>query len=770
MAFRRLNAVQQFATGVGVGALTLGGATSARVRTVAVAGLTEGETTQLRIDHATILAEWEVVDVQLIGGTLLRTFVDGDSFSATGALINFSVGDKIISSVVTSGSISNRRRLDGDEIFYADGDTGDDDNDGSEFQPYKTFVGALNAIHGGVDFNNFGGRLLVANGSYTLGIEINEPFVGYGARDPFAIVGNVADPTQVRLEITEATAVRLRQVDISLDGMTIAVAGSGSGIVAEKGHGVITLGNLRFEGVAGEMLSFGAGAQLAAMPGKTMTVAGNAQSWIHCTHGGLISLEDYTVVFEGDPEFSTYLIGLNGDGSQVTVNRADLIGGKSGQIVVHYGAALNHSPDSGHIFSTFFQPGQLANVIQTGGNIYSEPAQDVFYVHPDNGDDRNDGYDASRAFKTPAGALAALAKRTPDQINSRTPKIKMLPGAAPYNANIALVEVSWADYVNLEGDPITPANVSISTGGDAVKGTDLKTLYVISGFSITSTGGPLVQALGTTRLKIGNLILNGSAGSNAKILGSRGSWIESMGPITDNGGSQGAFVQNVNANISLTHAITTANTPNYTQAYVVGAATGYTRVTSAFSGTGATGKRFARSQNAIIEVPSASLTYLPGDVAGTGGLEGVANPDAVYASNALASVTGTTSETQLAAIALPILGGNSHLRISYCLAATNNANNKQFRVRLGSLSGTDMVGQIVTTGGNGVWACDIYNKGAANAQGGGREASGNSSLPADTVNTAVVTTLYITGQLAVGTDTLSLVGISVEHIKGYPTS
>lgn len=101
MTHRKYDGVQQIATGTGVGALTLGAATSSKYRTFSGAGAADGDTGYFRIQHSTIDAEWEVVKGTLSSGTLVRTF-DSKSSSSTGALISFSAGNKIISMAVVA--------------------------------------------------------------------------------------------------------------------------------------------------------------------------------------------------------------------------------------------------------------------------------------------------------------------------------------------------------------------------------------------------------------------------------------------------------------------------------------------------------------------------------------------------------------------------------------------------------------------------------------------------------------------------------------------
>lgn len=98
MAHRKLDGVQQIATGTGTGALTLLGATSGLYRTMQDAGMTDDDTGYFRIQHETLPLEWEIVRVVYSSGAITRSF-DTASKSATGSLINFSAGNKIVSLV-----------------------------------------------------------------------------------------------------------------------------------------------------------------------------------------------------------------------------------------------------------------------------------------------------------------------------------------------------------------------------------------------------------------------------------------------------------------------------------------------------------------------------------------------------------------------------------------------------------------------------------------------------------------------------------------------
>lgn len=104
MAHRVLNGVRQIATGTGAGALTLGAATSGMYQTMAAAGMSNGDTAYVRIESEATAAQWEIVLVSYSAGNITRTF-DSKSESATGGLISFGSGNKIVSSVISAQQV-----------------------------------------------------------------------------------------------------------------------------------------------------------------------------------------------------------------------------------------------------------------------------------------------------------------------------------------------------------------------------------------------------------------------------------------------------------------------------------------------------------------------------------------------------------------------------------------------------------------------------------------------------------------------------------------
>lgn len=138
-----------------------------------------------------------------------------------------------------------------------------------------------------------------------------------------------------------------------------------------------------------------------------------------------------------------------------------------------------------------------------------------------------------------------------------------------------------------------------------------------------------------------------------------------------------------------------------------------------------------------------------------------------------ASVTGTTSETTLATIAIPAgaMGVNGSLRIRPKFSYTGNTNLKTMRVRLGGTSFwfADNGANASNIGSQPL--IDIENRGAANSQIGVAGGTAGVNLTITTahltgvVDTTAAQNLTITAQLANGADTATLEAYTVEILN-----
>jgi hypothetical protein len=141
-------------------------------------------------------------------------------------------------------------------------------------------------------------------------------------------------------------------------------------------------------------------------------------------------------------------------------------------------------------------------------------------------------------------------------------------------------------------------------------------------------------------------------------------------------------------------------------------------------------------------------------------------PFIVANSAVVSSHTGNTTETALATIPIPAgaLALNGLLRITLLWGATNNANNKTIRARLGGIGGTAFHTQIITTAIGVSSITNIGNRNSAALQ-VAHTIGISGAFTTGTINTAVAQDLVISGQLATGSDTISLEARVVEIFR-----
>lgn len=144
----------------------------------------------------------------------------------------------------------------------------------------------------------------------------------------------------------------------------------------------------------------------------------------------------------------------------------------------------------------------------------------------------------------------------------------------------------------------------------------------------------------------------------------------------------------------------------------------------------------------------------------------------VITSGMAVPLTGSTSETTLATLTIPAgaLGPNGMVRLTMNFSCTNNANSKTCRARLGGMAGTQYLNSPLTSQSRLHVPIMIYNRNSESSQIGGTNAGNQggygqstSGQVTSTVDTTIVQTIVITGQLANASDTLTLESYSLEY-------
>ena len=128
--------------------------------------------------------------------------------------------------------------------------------------------------------------------------------------------------------------------------------------------------------------------------------------------------------------------------------------------------------------------------------------------------------------------------------------------------------------------------------------------------------------------------------------------------------------------------------------------------------------------------------------------------------------TSSTSVVTLATITIPagLLGANGKLKIYPLWSTTNNANVKTLRATFSGSTCTTMTSQSVPNNSGLVIIRNTNSESAQKCSSGLVAGIGASfgSIASPTVDTSAATNITISGQLAVGTDTLTLEDLFVE--------
>jgi len=144
------------------------------------------------------------------------------------------------------------------------------------------------------------------------------------------------------------------------------------------------------------------------------------------------------------------------------------------------------------------------------------------------------------------------------------------------------------------------------------------------------------------------------------------------------------------------------------------------------------------------------------------------NPIKVFSLSAPVSLTGSTSVVTLATITIPagLMGANGKLKIYPLWSTTNNANAKTLRVILGGSTCTTMTSQSVPNNSGLLIIRNVNSESSQRCSSGLVAGIGASvgSIAVTSIDTTAAATLVISGQLAVGTDSMTLEDLFAEVI------
>jgi len=140
----------------------------------------------------------------------------------------------------------------------------------------------------------------------------------------------------------------------------------------------------------------------------------------------------------------------------------------------------------------------------------------------------------------------------------------------------------------------------------------------------------------------------------------------------------------------------------------------------------------------------------------------------IFSLSAPVSLTGSTSIVTLATITIPagLMGANGKLKIYPLWSTTNNANDKTLRLNIGGVLCSTMSSKSVPNNSGLVILRNVNSESSQRCSSGLVAGIGASpgSIAVTSIDTTATTTLVISGQLAVGTDSMTLEDLFVEVI------
>lgn len=249
---------------------------------------------------------WRYVGI----GTLSERDVDSD-LDAIAALSTDTFGRGLLEltdQVEAQSYLGMRERLTANRTYYVRSD-GSDSNTGlvdSAGGAFLTIQHAYNVIADTIDCAGFSPIIQVKNGTFTAGLDVTKPIVGAGT---LFLVGNVSDPTQVLLTVTNAHCIlnRIAGLIVDIGGFTLRTTTAGNCVWAYRGGMINVSGAVRMSTSAGDHFTSTEGGLIEIL--ANYTISGSAVNHWHAYDLGKIICQNKTITFTGGQAFSGNFAG-----------------------------------------------------------------------------------------------------------------------------------------------------------------------------------------------------------------------------------------------------------------------------------------------------------------------------------------------------------------------------------------------------------------------------------------------------------------------------
>lgn len=283
-----------------------------------------------------------------------KVSADGTAWN-TALSINRSTGAVNFPHTVFAGG---RETLTANRTYYvrADGSNSNNGLTNTSSGAFLTLQKAYDLICSMLDLGGYTVTVQIADGTYTGGLLISQPWTGGGA---VTFQGNVSTPANVLLNVTNTDAIKVTAPlpgILIIKGFKITTVTTGYGIYL-KAPGSLQYGNINFGACAtGHIIADGPGANLAAI--SNYTISGGASFHIITNGPARAQVNSLTLTIIGTPAFASAF---------VFATRLSIIE-ISGNTYSGSATGARYSVDTNSvIYSGATLPGSMAGSTTTGG-------------------------------------------------------------------------------------------------------------------------------------------------------------------------------------------------------------------------------------------------------------------------------------------------------------------------------------------------------------------------------------------------------------------
>jgi hypothetical protein len=267
-------------------------------------------------------------EIGLTGDDDFHFKVSGDGTTwRDGIVVNRTTGAVTFPNTTLAGA--GRELMTAARTYYVRADGSDANNGRSNTSggAFLTLQYAYDLICASLDFGGKTVTIQVADGTYTAGILLTQPWTGGGS---VVVQGNSATPSNVLMSVTGGDIFKntapLSGV-FGIKDLKMQTTTNGSAIRMEA-PGIVEYGNVEFGSIVGQHVHVNAPGSLARSTSNYTISGGGTAHWLAANNGGIID-QVRTIAITGTPAFSSGFAWATRGGA-MTVNANTFSGSATG--------------------------------------------------------------------------------------------------------------------------------------------------------------------------------------------------------------------------------------------------------------------------------------------------------------------------------------------------------------------------------------------------------------------------------------------------------